>query len=142
MTKTIEAKGQCLCGAVHILANSVSRSVGACHCSMCQKWTGGPLLSVECGTEVVFEGEDCIGVFDSSAWAERGFCTRCGSNLFYRLKQSQQYFIPPGLFENSNDFVLDHQVFIDEKPVYYSFANKTKDMTGAEVFEKYAPKQN
>ena len=29
------------------------------------------------------------------------------------------------------------QVFIDEKPDYYEFANETKDMTGAEVFAKF-----
>jgi len=31
----------------------------------------------------------------------------------------------------------DHQVFIDEKPSMYRFANETEDMTGAEVFAKY-----
>ena len=30
-----------------------------------------------------------------------------------------------------------HQVFIDEKPSMYRFANETEDMTGAEVFAKY-----
>ena len=44
-----------------------------------------------------------------------------------------------GLFEDDKMFVLDHQVFIDEKPTFYQFANKTKDMTGAEVFAKFAP---
>ncbi len=139
MSEPIEAKGSCLCGAVRVTAKNVSKNVGACHCSTCRKWTGGPLLAVDCGTDVSFEGEENVSVFDSSKWAERGFCNKCGSHLFYRLKESQQHIMSVGLFEDDRMFVLDHQVFIDEKPTFYQFANKTKDMTGAEVFAKYAP---
>ncbi len=35
--------------------------------------------------------------------------------------------------------VFDHQIFIDEKPDYYSFSNKTYNVTGEEVFAQYAP---
>ena len=139
MPKPIEAKGSCLCGAVRVTAKNVSTNVGACHCSTCRKWAGGPLLAVDCGTDVSFEGEENVSVFDSSKWAERGFCNKCGSHLFYRLKESQQHIMSVGLFEDDRMFVLDHQVFIDEKPTFYQFANKTKDMTGAEVFAKFAP---
>ena len=41
------------------------------------------------------------------------------------------------MFQN-HEFVFDHQVFIDEKPDYYSFANETKDMTGQELFAMFA----
>ena len=34
---------------------------------------------------------------------------------------------------------LANQVFIDEKPAYYDFANKTGTMTGAEVLALFAP---
>ncbi|MDH3689663.1 MAG: GFA family protein [Gammaproteobacteria bacterium] len=139
MSELIEANGSCLCGATGTNAKNVSKNVGACHCSMCRKWAGGPLLAVDCGTEVSFEGEENISVFDSSEWAERGFCNKCGSHLFYRLKDSKQYIMPVGLFEDDRMFVFDHQIFIDEKPSFYRFANETEDMTGAEVFAKYAP---
>ena len=33
------------------------------------------------------------------------------------------------------------QIFIDEKPAYYDFANKTKNMTGAEVFAAFGASQ-
>ncbi len=94
-------------------------------------------MAVNCGTDVTFEGEDNITVYDSSSWAERGFCSGCGSHLFYRLKQSNQHIIPAGLFDEQDSFVFDNQVFIDKKPSFYSFANETNDMTEAEVFEKY-----
>jgi hypothetical protein len=132
-------KGSCLCGVVQIAAQAVSGSIGACHCTMCRKWGGGPLMATECGTEVSFAGEENITVFNSSDWAERGFCKQCGSHLFYRLKHSGEYFMPAGLFEDDEGFELTHQVFIDQKPSWYAFANETEDMTAQEVFEKYAP---
>lgn len=132
------AKGACLCGAVTVTAKLIG-NIGACHCSMCRKWVGGPLLAVDCGSDVAFEGEDNLGVFESSDWAERGFCKRCGSALFYRIKQNNQHLLSPGLFDDQPALVFDHQVFIDEKPAYYDFANETENMTGAEVFAKYAP---
>ena len=137
MSETLEARGHCVCGATRITAKTVSRNVGACHCGLCRRWAGGPFMAVDCGTEVTFTGAETIAVFDSSEWAERGFCSKCGTHLFYRLKQNQQYFMPAGLFEDESDFVLDHQVFVDEQPKYYKFANKTNDMTGAEVFAKF-----
>ena len=139
MSDTSTAKGHCLCGKVKISVPAASHSLGVCHCGMCRRWAGGPLFAIDCGNEVSFEGEDNIGVFESSDWAERGFCKNCGSNLFYRLKESRQYIMPLGLFDDLNDIVFDHQIFIDEKPGYYEFANDTHNMTGAEVFAKYAP---
>lgn len=137
MPDSNKVTGTCLCGAVRLLPQQTGKHLGACHCGMCRKWGGGPYLAVECGTEVTFEGEDSIGVFSSSDWAQRGFCKQCGSHLFYQLKESGQYFAPAGLFGDALELEFNHQVFIDEKPSYYTFANKTENMTGAEVFAKY-----
>lgn len=139
MSDTRVGKGHCLCGLVKVTASTMSQQIGACHCRQCRLWTGGPLLTIDCGTEVSFEGQEQIGVFDSSEWAERGFCQNCGSHLFYRLKENQQYFMPVGIFEDDGTLVFEHQIFIDEKPEYYDFSNKTHNLTGAEFFAKYAP---
>jgi len=136
MTSTIHGKGSCLCGSVSFTAKNTSKSVGACHCSMCRKWGGGPLMAVDCGPDVIFEGDEYISVFNSSEWAERGYCNKCGSHLFYRLKDSKQHMMTAGLFDDNSKFEFDHQVFIDEKPSYYCFSNKTKNMTGKEVFAR------
>jgi hypothetical protein len=133
------AKGSCLCKAVSISTTNRSSLMAACHCGMCRKWGGGAFLAVECGSNVSFEGEENIGVYQSSEWAERGFCQKCGTHIFYKFKQNNQYYIPVGLFDNSEGLIFDHQVFIDEKPEYYSFANETKNMTGAELFAQFAP---
>ena len=131
-------KGSCLCGVVKVSTASNNNEVGACHCSMCRKWSGSSLLVIDCGSEVSFSGAENIGIYQSSEWAERGFCQKCGSHLFYRLKQNKQYYIPVGIFDNSPELVFEHQIFIEEKPPYYSFANKTREMTGEEVFAAFS----
>ena len=96
-------------------------------------------MEVDCGSDIRFDGEENISLFGSSAWAERGFCGQCGTHLFYRIKENQQHIVPIGLFDSDANLVFDRQVFVDEKPAYYDFANKTSDMTGAEVFAQFAP---
>jgi hypothetical protein len=104
---------------------------------MCRKWGGGPLMAFDCGTDVAIEGEENVSVYNSSDWAERGFCKQCGTHLFYRIKESQQYVLPVGLFDEDKRLTFEDQIFIDEKPSFYDFANKTNNMTGEEVFAKY-----
>lgn len=96
-------------------------------------------MAVDCGSEVSFEGEENITVYESSEWAERAFCNKCGSHLYYKLKESGQFIMPVGLFDTEDEFTFDHQVFIDKKPSFYSFANETLNMSEAEVFAKYSP---
>lgn len=129
--------GSCLCGAVTFTAEEVPEAMGACHCGMCRRWAGGPLFAVEAAA-VRFEGEDRIGRYRSSDWAERGFCTTCGTNLFYRIVENDHYVMCLGAFDDQERWRFDGQVFIDDKPAYYDFANQTRMMTGAEVFAMYA----
>ncbi len=134
---TAVRRGHCLCDAIQITASHAAKSVGACHCRMCRRWGGGPFMEIDCGTDVTFEGEENLSVFASSDWAERGFCAKCGTHLFYRLKQTGQHMVPVGIFDDGENLVFEHQVFIDEKPPYYHFAEETHDMTGAEIFAKF-----
>ncbi len=138
MSSISDAKGSCLCGAVKIQAASMASGVGACHCSTCRKWTGGPLLAVDCKSQVDISGEEHVTAYRSSEWAERGFCSKCGTHLFYRLKQNNQYIVPVGLFDLDEQLNFDHQIFIDEKTGYYSFSNETKNITGEEVFAQFS----
>ncbi len=128
--------GSCLCGAVTFTASEVETEIHACHCSMCRNWSGGPFLGAAVAS-VDFRDEENIGVYGSSEWAERGFCRNCGTHLFYRIKETGQHMIPVGVLEDGYDLVFENQVFIDEKPSFYRFANETQDMTGAEIFALY-----
>jgi len=139
MSDGTKRKGSCICGAVHITAKDAGNTVGACHCKMCRQWSGGPFMEVSCGSDVTIDGEEFVSVYDSSEWAERGFCSRCGTHLFYRLKENQQHMVPVGLLDDDEQLVFDSQVFIDAKPGYYDFSNKTENLTGAQLFAKFAP---
>ena len=74
--------GHCLCGAVQIAAKLKAGEFHACHCAMCLRWSGGPVFATA-AEHVDFEGEENIGVFQSSSWAERlaaaGFSIACGN---------------------------------------------------------------
>lgn len=131
--------GRCLCGKVRFTINEPVHEVGACHCDMCRRWSGGVFLALHCTGPVSFEGEDHIVRYKSSDWAERGFCGNCGTNLFYRLVDSDEHIMSPGSLDDQSELSLTSQIFIDEKPDWYDFANKTEMLTGAEVFAKYAP---
>jgi hypothetical protein len=132
-------QGGCLCGAVRFTASPKDHEVGACHCSMCRKWTGGPFMVIDCSDTVKVENDSNLGVYRSSEWAERCFCKKCGSVLFYRLVQNGNSYASAEAFDDRAGYALTSQVFIDEKPAYYDFANKTHNMTGAEVFAAFAP---
>ena len=137
MKEKISATGKCLCGKIEIIAKTMSKDLGVCHCGMCRKWSAGPFFAVDCGSEHEIKGEEFLSVYDSSDWAQRAFCKSCGTNLFYKLKQNSQHIVSSEIF-NQLTLKFDHQIFIDEKPNYYEFSNKTKNMTGEEVFAAFS----
>ena len=129
-------QGHCLCGAVRFTSPD-TRGIGACHCGFCRRWGGGPLLAVHCGPDVQFDGQQHIGVYASSEWAERAFCGRCGTHLYYYFKPKAGYSFAAGLFPGAADFTLTMEIFTDEKPAYYAFAGKRERLTGPEVMAKF-----
>ncbi len=138
MTENLKLDGRCMCGAVRFTATADKPSVVACHCDMCRRWSAGPFMAVSCQT-INFEGQENIGRIRSSDWAERGFCNKCGSNLFYHIVDDSDYQVAAGLFDDQSNMRLSLQVFTDFKPAFYEFSNKTKMMTGEEVIALFAP---
>lgn len=136
----MERTGKCMCGAVSYTAKGLEPKLGACHCGMCRRWTGGPYLSV--GTsDVAWAGDDQITTFKSSDWAERGFCKACGSALFYRVTAPGPYHgqlhVAFGTLDDQSGFDLKIELFIDKKPAAYAFAGERKTLTEAEVFKLF-----
>jgi hypothetical protein len=130
-------EGHCLCGAVTVRATPVRRHVEACHCTMCRRWSGIAFVGVQCGTEVAFGGDEHIVRYNSSEWAERGFCGRCGSSLFYRYLPLGSYAFTAGLFPDDAFLPLSEEIFIEDKPAYYAFDADSEKLTGPEVMAKY-----
>ncbi len=135
MTEIIS--GHCLCGAVSFTAEAVSHDVSVCHCSMCSRWSGGLLMFLEVIGAPVFEGRDNIGLYRSSEWGERGFCKVCGSSLFWKLTGRDWYSLSTGTLDDQSRLTLATEIFIDDKPVYYSFANDTLKRTGDEATQDF-----
>ena len=138
-TRPIE--GHCLCGAVRVRMTPPVPHVEACHCTMCRRWGGGAYLSLRGVPDPEIEGAEQIVRYASSDWAERGFCGKCGTHLFYRFKGAGHYSIAAGLLDREIAFDLKAEFFIDSKPPYYSFANSAHQFTGAEARALYAPVQ-
>lgn len=130
--------GKCLCGSVGVSFTVENEFFDACHCGMCRRWGGGPLFTVDSKGPPVFTGEDNITRFDSSEWAERGFCKKCGTHLFYRLKTNNFHNLPLGLIEGAEKFKFHQQIFVDHKPTNYDFANETEFKTEAQILAQHS----
>lgn len=126
--------GRCLCGAVTYEATDVETHIHACHCGMCRRWSGGPAMAASVGGLQV-SGEDSVGVFDSSPWAERAFCTKCGTNLYYRLKGPGIHVVWSGTFDDASAFEMSGEIYIDEKPAFYDLVGDHPRQTGEEFMK-------
>lgn len=133
------SSGRCLCGAVRFTAEEVETEHHACHCGMCRRWSGGTPFFATLARNVVFEGSEQLGRYESSEWAHRGFCRTCGTTLFYFLKPTQSYMMSVGAFDDQAPFRLVRELFIDRKPDGYAFAGDHERWTEQETFERLSP---
>jgi len=125
-------KGQCLCGSVQFETPSPGH-IDACHCGMCRRWNGGPFIGADFREEITLLKTDTLTWYDSSDWAQRGFCSTCGSSLFYRLKHEDNFWsVAGGTLDLPAGLTLGKEIFIDEKPDYYDLSGDQPKLTGAE----------
>ena len=93
------ATGGCLCGAVRYEVRGQLRDVVNCHCDECKRWNGGVgSYAATRATDLVVSGEALRWIesprSDRLAW--RGFCSDCGSSLFWRPGDSDSVSITAG----------------------------------------------
>jgi hypothetical protein len=131
-------QGQCLCGAARFSVEVSKEEVDACHCGMCRRWGGGPLLTVMADAPPSFADESALGVYASSDWAERVFCKTCGSSLLWRSADGKMLAVPVALLGDPQGLPFAVEIFVDDKPPYYDFAGERPRMTGAEVVAMFA----
>jgi len=134
--------GYCLCKSIRFEVNTPTH-LDACHCVDCRRWNGGPYIGMDF-TSVTFTENKTLRWYQSSEWAERGFCHQCGSSLFYRLIETpDQYSICMGAVENMpGDLSMTKEFFIDQKPSAYAFEGDRERLTGQQVFALYADKKD
>jgi len=126
-----------MCGAVTYTATGDKAHLTACHCTMCRQWTGGPLLSYG-PVSLSFADDTHVSVHPSSAWAERAFCSKCGSSLYYRLTAEGPYHgntsVAFGTLDDQAGFEMTTEWFIDKKPDSYGLVGERRCITEAEAF--------
>ena len=128
--------GRCLCGAVTVrVKGDHDPRVGACHCRMCQRWSGGLFLCFN-GHEVEVEGP--VTRFQSSPFGERAFCATCGSHLwFHNLQEGgDRYELMPGLFDEARDWPMGSEIYTDRRLASTELAGNHKRGTRAEYEQK------
>lgn len=124
-------EGHCLCGAVRVRIGDHDPRVGACHCRMCQRWSGGLFLCFN-AKDVAVEGE--VARYQSSSFAERAFCPKCGSHLWMRDTKAADadYDLIPGLFDEARDWPLRSEIYTDRALASVSLAGDHRRATRAE----------
>ncbi|MEP0391225.1 MAG: GFA family protein [Erythrobacter sp.] len=124
--------GKCLCGSVSIIMREAHREVDVCHCTMCQSWTGSMYAGIE-ADDFMIEGEEHITAYQSSKWAERAFCSKCGSHLWFKFLPTGARTFLAGLFDLPKGMPIKHQIFVDEKPDWFDIAQESPMKTGPEI---------
>ena len=107
-------EGHCLCGAVSVRVTDHGGFTGACHCRMCQRWSGALFVSFNAPADAVtVTGE--VTRYQSTPFAERAFCPRCGSHLWMRNTEADDssYDLMPGLFDAARNIPLQSEIYTD-----------------------------
>ncbi len=76
--------GRCLCGEVRFRFDGAPLVAGYCHCGLCRRATGAPVVALAVFPRATFRllGGD-TATHPSSSRGLRHFCAACGSPLFF-----------------------------------------------------------
>ena len=117
MPTTSTFTGGCLCGAIRFHALSEPIRGVMCHCVQCRKHSGAPALAF-----VHFRSEDFKWLsgtptrFRSSEFAERGFCSVCGSTLsMHESILTDRVQVTVGSLDEPERVHLDDQVWTSQR---------------------------
>ena len=108
--------GGCQCGAVRYRATMQPIDVSYCHCRMCQRAVGNLFAAFAMFRKDRIEwtrGEPTI--FESSSAAERGFCSNCGTPLFFRYKASPNAELTIGSLDRPDVLKPQHHYGIESR---------------------------
>ncbi|CEJ81210.1 hypothetical protein VHEMI01352 [[Torrubiella] hemipterigena] len=106
MSKPTEITGGCLCESVRYTIKFPANHdwddcVGTCQCTYCRKVTGALFfrfysIPKEC---VEFTASSTLQNYEATPGKRRGFCTKCGSYLYYSGITSKNHSLAVGCFD-------------------------------------------
>jgi hypothetical protein len=118
----VTARGGCLCGGVRYQVHGPLRGVIACHCSQCRKTSGHFVAATQAqAADLQLTEQATLRWYRSSPAAERGFCSRCGGNLFWRPQTpgAPLISIMAGTLDPPTGLQLVQHIFTADKSDYY-----------------------
>ena len=117
-------RGSCLCGAVTFEVAGDLPGPDACHCTACRKQSGHYFVSADVPrSALTVHGADKVSWYRSSEKARRGFCSVCGSSLFWGPIGRDWTGVAMGAFDGPTGTHIAVHVFTAEKGDYYDLAD-------------------
>lgn len=124
--------GSCECGSVQFQSKGPWRAVTACHCGQCRKSSGNYWAATAVPTEALEITQDAtLTWYRSSDHAQRGFCSACGSSLFYKRDAADFTSIGAGCVDGETGLSIAQHIFVKDKGDYYDIAD------GIQQIEQY-----
>jgi hypothetical protein len=123
--------GACLCGAVSFVVEGDLKAPDACHCSQCRKQSGHYWASTNVAqSALTLRGEDKITWYQASEKVRRGFCSACGSFLFWDPLEHPVIAVAMGAFDKPTNTKLHVHIFVDDKGDYYDISDGLPQKAG------------
>lgn len=122
----VSSSGGCLCGGVRYVVRGPLRDVIACHCSQCRRTSGHYVAATGAPTDCIsLTSSETLTWYSSSESAQRGFCNRCGGNLFWRPSANRGAWtsIMAGTLDAPTHLRTRHHIFVGDKSDYYTVAD-------------------
>ena len=116
--------GSCSCGAVRYAVDGQLRAVIYCHCTQCRKHFGHFCAATAAkDSDLRVEGAAKLTWFRSSLNARRGFCSICGSGLFWKHDRRATTSISAGSLDGKTGLAVERHLFCSSKGDYYEIAD-------------------
>lgn len=113
-----------MCGAIHFEVSTPLAPADACHCSQCRKQSGHFWASTDVPRDALtLHGGEHLTWYRSSEKVQRGFCSRCGSFLFWDVIGRAKIAIAMGSFEQPTGTRLRRHIFVASGGDYYDIAD-------------------
>jgi hypothetical protein len=117
-------KGSCLCGTVTFEVAGDLPPPDACHCRQCRKQSGHYFASTDVPrSALTIRGADGITWFQSSERVRRGFCSTCGSTLFWDPVHKDRIGVAMGAFDTPTRTHLAIHIFVADRGDYYDITD-------------------
>jgi len=129
-------EGSCICGSVTYEIHGDLRDVIACHCKECRKFSGHYIAATATAPEnLKLLSSSGLKWYRSSSVAQRGFCSHCGSSLFWKPDSGDRISIFVGTIDGQTKLSLTSNIYTEEKGDYYYIEGGTKHVatTGAKL---------